>query len=254
MNLFDLKDKNALIIGGAGGIGKGMAMGLAKAGATTILSSRKQSSLDLAAKEITNKTNSKSLGISADITSIYAINELVNKVIDQVEHIDILINAAGVNVRKGCLEFEEKDWDLVQNVQLKYVYFMCQSVAKHMVEKGIKGKLINIASISSSIALKNMISYCAAKGAIVQMTKAFALELAPYGICANAIAPGYTSTEMTKPLFDNPKRVEEMLLRIPQKRFADPEDYEGIAVYLASESSNYLTGQLITVDGGWIAS
>jgi NAD(P)-dependent dehydrogenase (short-subunit alcohol dehydrogenase family) len=254
MELFQLEGKNALIIGGAGGIGKGMAMGLAKAGATTILSSRNQASLDKAAKEISEATKSKSFGISADITTVENVSNLVNRVVSEFGHIDILINAAGVNVRKGCLDFEEKDWDLVQDVQLKYVFFMCQAVAKHMIEKGIKGKLINIASISSTIALKNMISYCTAKGGIVQMTKAFALELAPYGICVNAMAPGYTSTEMTKPLFSDPVKVEEMLYRIPQKRFAEPEDYEGIAVYLASECSNYLTGQLITIDGGWIAS
>ena len=252
--MFSLSGKNALVVGGSRGIGKGMALGLAKAGASVILISRKQEDLDVAAKEISEISGSKAIGIAADISSLDGINSLVQKTISQVGHIDILINSAGVNVRKSCLELTEEDWDLVQNVQLKYVFFMCQAVAKHMVENEIHGKIINIASISSVIALKNMISYCTAKGGLVQLTKALALELAPYGICANAMAPGYTSTEMTKPIFSDPVRVQEMMPRLPMKRFGEPDDYEGIAIYLASAYSNYLTGQLIAVDGGWLAS
>lgn len=253
-NMFSLKGKNAIIIGGSKGIGKGMAAGLARAGATVILVSRNQADLDAAVEEISEKTNAKAVGISADITSLEAINRLMDKVVGEFEHIDILVNCAGVNVRKGCLDFLEEEWDKVQNVQLKYVFFMCQAVAKHMVGKGIKGKIINTASISSVIGLPNMISYCAAKGGIVQMTKAFAAELAPYGICVNAMAPGYTSTEMTRAIFTDEKRVSELLSRIPQKRFGVPEDYAAIAVYLTSAGSDYLTGQLISVDGGWLAS
>ena len=252
--MFSLSGKNALVIGGSRGIGKGMALGLAKAGASVILVSRKQEDLDVASKEIYDISGSKTLGIATDISSLDGINSLVQKTILQVGHIDILINSAGVNVRKSCLEFTEDDWDSVQNVQLKYVFFMCQAVAKHMVGNGIHGKIINIASISSVIALNNMIAYCTAKGGIVQMTRSLALELAPYNICANAMAPGYTATEMTKPIFSDPVRVQEMMPRLPMKRFGEPEDYEGIAVYLASSCSNYLTGQLITIDGGWLAS
>jgi NAD(P)-dependent dehydrogenase (short-subunit alcohol dehydrogenase family) len=254
MKMFSLKGKNAVVIGGSKGIGKGMATGLAQAGASVVLVSRNQGDLDAAAKEISEQTNSNAIGISVDITSLKSINALVDRVVGEFGHIDILINCAGVNVRKGCLDFLEEDWDLVQNVQLKYVFFMCQAVAKHMVAKGIKGKIINTASISSVIGLPNMISYCAAKGGIVQMTKAFALELAPYGICVNAMAPGYTATEMTKSIFSDEKRVAQMLPRIPQKRFGVPEDYAAIAVYLASTGSDYLTGQLISIDGGWLAS
>ena len=254
MNLFSLKGKNALIIGGSKGIGKGMATGLAEAGATVVLSSRTQADLDAAAREITDATGSKALGIAADISSLPAIKDLVAKTTAAVGQIDILINSAGVNVRKGCLEFTEEDWDTVQNVQLKYVFFMCQTVAKHMKEKGVKGKIINLASISSVIGLRNMVSYCTAKGGIVQMTRAMAIELATDGICVNCMAPGYTATEMTKPLFSDPAKVEDMMRRIPVKRFGVPEDYAGIAVYLGSSASDYLTGQLITVDGGWLAS
>lgn len=251
--MFSLKGKTAIVIGGSKGIGKGMAEGLAAAGATVVICSRKQGDLDLAAADITEKTGSEVVGIATDITSVKACEDLVAEVDRRYGHIDILVNAAGVNARKSVLEFTEEDWDKVQNVQLKYVFFMGQAVAKHMVEKGIRGKIINTASISSVIGLKNMISYCAAKGGIVQMTKGMAVELAPYGICVNAMAPGYTSTEMTAPLFSNPERVAEMMTRIPQKRFGVPEDYAGIVVYLASPAADYITGQLVTVDGGWLA-
>jgi len=254
MELFSLKGKTAIVVGGSKGIGKGMALGLAQAGATVVLNSRNQAQLDTAAEEITKKTGAVSIGIAGNVTSLETVHSIVKQVANRFGHIDILVNAAGVNVRKSCLDFEEEDWDRVQNVQLKAVFFMCQAVARHMVENKIKGKLINTASISSVIALKNMVSYCAAKGGLVQMTKALALELAPYGICVNAMAPGYTSTEMTRPLFSDPVKVAEMMSRIPQKRFGEVEDYAGIAVYLASSASDYMTGQLVTVDGGWLAS
>lgn len=254
MELFSLKGKNAIIIGGSRGIGKGIAKGLAEAGACVVLVSRKQADVSDAAHEIAEATGARALGIAKDISSVEAIYSLVDQVADELEHIDILVNAAGVNVRKGCLDYEEQDWDLVQNVQLKSVFFMCQAVARHMVQKGIKGKLINVGSITATIALKNMVSYCAAKGGSAQVTKVFALELAPYGICANMLVPGYTSTEMTKPLFSDPEKVAEMMARIPQKRFGLPEDYAGLAVYLASAASDYMTGQIVSVDGGWLAS
>ena len=254
MELFSLAGKNAIVVGGSKGIGKSMALGLAKAGASVVITSRSQADLDEAAKEITDLTNAKVVGIAGDITNIVGIQAMVKNAIEQVGNIDILVNSAGVNVRKGCLEFTEEDWDIVQNVQLKSVFFTCQAVAAHMVEKGIRGSIINLASVSSTLGIKNMISYCAAKGGITQLTRALAVELAPYGIRANAMAPGYTATEMTRPVFEDKVRVAELMTRIPLKRFGETSDYEGIAVYLASEASSYHTGQLITLDGGWIAS
>lgn len=252
--MFSLEGKTAIVVGGSKGIGKGMAEGLAQAGATVVLVSRKQADLDAAALDITAKTGSTAVGIAKDITSVEACYSLVDEVAERFGHIDILINCAGVNARSSVLEFTEEEWDKVQNVQLKYVFFMGQAVARHMAAKGIKGKIINTASISSVIGLRNMISYCAAKGGIVQLTKGMALELASYGIKVNCMAPGYTHTEMTEPLFSNPQKVEEMMSRIPQKRFGFPEDYAGIAVYLASDASDYVTGQLVVVDGGWLGA
>lgn len=252
MNM-SLKGKTAVVVGGSKGLGFGMATGLAEADANVVLVSRNQGQLDDAAARISESTgNENVVGISADITSLDNINTLVEKVCERFGQIDILINGAGVNKRFSALEFTEADWDAVQDTQLKYVFFMCQAVAKQMIEKGIKGKIINIASLTSTLGLPNMISYCAAKGAIVQITKAMANEWAQYGINVNAIGPGYYLTEMTAPLFADEKRKAELFGRIPQKRFGDPSDLAGAAVYLASEASDYVTGQVLYVDGGFL--
>lgn len=250
---FSLKGKTAIVVGGGTGLGFGMATGLAQAGANVVLVSRRQNVIDESAAKIAEATgNANVVGISADITSIENINILVQKVCDKFGQVDILINGAGVNKRFSALEFTEADWDVVQNTQLKYVFFLCQAVAKQMVEKGIQGKIINIASLTSELGLPNMISYCAAKGAIVQITKAMANEWAQYGINVNAIGPGYYKTEMTAPLFKDEKRVAELFSRIPMKKFGLPSDLAGTAVFLASEASDYVTGQVIYVDGGFL--
>lgn len=251
--MFELKGKTAVVIGGSKGLGFGMATGLAEAGADVVLTSRKQNELDAAAEKICQNTGGNVVGISADITSMEGINQLIAKIEEKFGHIDILLNGAGVNVRKPVLEFEESDWDKVQDVQLKYVFFMCQAVAKHMIKNNIKGKIINIASLTSQLGLPNMVSYCAAKGAIVQITKAMANELAAYGINVNAIGPGYYETEMTKPIFENVEYANKLLSRIPKNRFGLPADLAGTAVFLASSASDYVTGQVVYVDGGFLS-
>lgn len=253
MELFSLKGKTALIIGGSKGLGKGMATGLACAGANIVLCSRKQSDLNAAADEIHAKIGAKAIGIAADIKSVDAINRLFDDAEEAFGQVDILINAAGLNLRGPALEFTEEQWDEVQDVQMKYVFFACQAAAKRMIAAGNRGKIINIASLTSQLGLKNMISYCCAKGGVVQMTKALANEWAPYGINVNAIGPGYYETEMTKPLFENKEYLQGLLARIPMDRTGLPEDLMGTAVFLASGASDYITGQVIYVDGGWLA-
>lgn len=254
MNLFDLTGKNAIVIGGSRGLGYGMATGLSLAGARVLLVSRNSKALEAAQKEMHKQTGGEVLTRVLDICSVEGIRQFVAESAGRLGQIDILINSAGLNIRKTALDFEEEDWDRVQNVQLKYVFFMAQAVARQMVEKQIPGKIINIASLNSVLGLKNMVSYCAAKGGISQMTKAMANELAPHGICVNAIGPGYFETEMTKPLFQKPEYVKMFRERIPMNRTGLPEDLMGAAVFLASSASNYMTGQILYVDGGWLVN
>ena len=252
MELFSLVGKVAVVVGGSRGLGKGIATGFAKAGAAVVLASRNQEELDIAAKDIRNRTKADVIGIVLDISSTESIQQFVEKVTTEKGCIDILVNSAGLNIRKKALDFTENDWDNVMNIQLKYVFFMNQAVARHMIAKEIKGKIINVASLTSVLGLKNMIAYCCAKGGIVQMTKALANEWAEFGINVNAIGPGYYETEMTKPLLDNPQVKEAMIEKIPQKRLGLPEDLVGTALLLASDASTYITGQVIYVDGGWL--
>lgn len=252
MELFSLKGKNALVIGGSKGLGKGIASGLAAAGANVVISSRNQKDIDAAVADINAFGHGEATGIPVDICFIDNIRQYVNSCVKRLGHIDILVNCAGVNVRKPALQFSEEDWDIVTNTNLKYVFFMCQAVAQHMVDKNIKGKIINIASLTSILGLKNMVAYCASKGGIVQMTKALANELSLSGICVNAIGPGYYETEMTKPLFQDPAMIKRFEERIPMQRTGLPEDLQGAAVFLASSLSDYMTGQVLYIDGGWL--
>jgi len=254
MELFSLKGKTAIVIGGGKGLCRAMATGLSEAGADVVISSRKQDELDIAAKEIADITGGVVKGIAADITSSVSCLELVEKVAAEFGHIDILLNGAGINVRKPFLEYEEADWDKVMDVQVKYVVFLSQAVARHMIANNIKGKIINIASLNSELGLKNMVAYVAAKGGIRQVTKAMANELAEYGISVNAIGPGYFETEMTKPIFANPDNIRKFKDRIPFGRTGFPEDLIGTAIFLASTASDYVVGQTIYVDGGYLIS
>ena len=165
--------------------------------------------------------------------------------------VDIVVNSAGINIRKPALDFELNDWDKVTDTQQKYVFFTCKEVGRYMVDHGIKGRIINMASLSSMLGLKNMVAYCASKGAIAQITKALANEWAPYGITVNAIAPGYFLTDMTKPLLSDPEIAMQYEKRIPVGRLGTPEDLMSTVIYLACDASAYVTGQIIYVDGGW---
>lgn len=252
MDLFSLKGKTAIVIGGSKGLSKGMATGFSQAGANVVIVSRKQNELDEAAADIASKTGGVVKGVAADITSVEACQNLVDKVAAEFGQVDILLNGAGLNIRKPITEYMEEDWDKVLDVQLKYVFFMGQAVAKQMIEKNIKGKIINICSLNSELGLKNMVAYVAAKGGIRQMTKAMAHELAQYGISVNAIGPGYFATEMTKPIFENPDNIRRFKERIPFGRTGVPEDLIGTAIFLASPASDYIVGQTIYVDGGYL--
>ena len=250
--LFNLEGKTAIITGGSRGLGKAMAQALSESGAKVAIISRTESELEKTAAEINNAG-----GIcrykAIDILDRTKFQEFVDELYHSNGSIDILINAAGINKRYPFLEFPESEWDQVLNTNLKSVYQVTQIVIPYML-KNDYGKIINIASLSSEIGLPNMAAYVASKGAISQLTKALAVEFAESGINVNAIGPGYFKTDLTIPLLKDKEKVAWMKSRIPLKRIGEPEDLKGAAVFLASNASDYITGQTINVDGGWLIS
>jgi len=247
-----LDGKVAVVIGGSKGLGYGIAQGFAAEGATVVLASRGMEELQKKADEINAGKAGRAIPIKVDITSVQAIRDFVQEAVKQAGRIDILVNSAGINIRKYAIDFEENDWDAVMNVQSKYVFFMCQTVARYWVDKGIKGRIINMASLTTFSGFKRMVAYGCAKAGIAQITKSLANEWAQYGINVNALAPGYYLTEMTKPLFSDPEIVKSYLEKIPKGRMGEPGDLAGAAVLLAGPGGEYITGITLPVDGGWL--
>lgn len=251
--LFSLKGKVSLITGGARGLGFGIAKALAQAGSEVVIVARTGSELSRAEEEIRKITEREVLAIEGDVSQVQDLHRIVESSLKSFGAIDILVNNAGVNVRKPFVEMSPEDFDLVMGINLRGAYFLTQKVVEHMIQRGQGGKVINIASLSSQIGIPNISVYGASKGGIYSLTKALAIELAPHGIKVNAIAPGYFRTDLTEPLFQDPARSRWIHSRIPLGRPGSPDDLGGVAVFLASRASDYLTGAVIFVDGGWMA-
>jgi 2-deoxy-D-gluconate 3-dehydrogenase len=248
-NAFDLTGKTAIVTGSCKGLGRGMAVGLAGAGADVALVDRDEAT-DTA--KIIESMGRKALTISADLMSIERIPSIVQDTVAAFGKIDILINNAGTIRRTPAIDFSEKDWDDIMAVNAKTVFFFSQAVARDMVKRKY-GKIINIASLLSFQGGILVPSYAASKGAVAQVTKALANEWASLGININAIAPGYMATDNTKALREDPVRSKAILDRIPAGRWGTPGDLAGVAVFLASLASDYVNGHVLVVDGGWLA-
>lgn len=250
MNLFSLENKVAIVTGGNKGLGRGIAVALAKAGANIVVVSR--SDADEVAQDI-KKTGRKFLYIKADLTQMEPIETIVAETIKTFGKIDILVNNAGMIRRDDSLVFSEKDWDDVMNVNSKMVFFLSQAVANQFVKQGTGGKIINTASMLSYQGGIRVPSYTASKSAVKGLTMLMANEWAKYGVNVNAVAPGYMATDNTAALRADEKRNREIIDRIPAGRWGEPEDLGGTFVYLASKASDYVNGFTIAVDGGWLS-
>ena len=249
LDKFNLAGKVAIVTGASRGLGAGMAIGLAEAGADLVVvasSARLQETVDKI-----KALGRRCLGIQADLADTKIIPQIVDATLKEYGRIDILINCAGIIRRAPAIEFSEKDWDDVIQINQKATFFLCQAAAKEMVKQK-KGKIINIASLLSFQGGIIVPSYTASKSAVAGLTKALANEWAPLGINVNAIAPGYMATEMTEALQKSADRAPAILARIPAGRWGTPEDMKGLAVFLASDAAEYLQGQVIAVDGGWL--
>ncbi|VXB40701.1 2-dehydro-3-deoxy-D-gluconate 5-dehydrogenase KduD [Brevundimonas sp. G8] len=249
-NPFDLTGKVALVTGGNVGLGQGIALALAEAGAD-IVSVALSDSDDTVAK--VQALGRRAHAISADLTSIEPVERVVQEALAAMGRIDILVNNAGLIRRADAVDFTEADWDLVMNINLKTVFFMSQAVARLFIKQGDGGKIINIASMLSFQGGIRVPSYTASKSGVAGLTKLMANEWAPHRITANAIAPGYFATANTQALREDPVRSAEILGRIPAGRWGEPSDLGGAAVFLASRASDYVQGAILPVDGGWQA-
>lgn len=250
-NLFSLEGKTAVLTGGSGDLGIAMAETLTKAGASVVLASIDTQELEKA-KLYLVKTTKNVLTVTMDVTDQKQVKRLAKKTVDQFGSLDILITAAGIQIRKPALEFTQEDWQKVLNVNLTGSFLCAQEAAKYMIAQK-SGKIIFISSLTAEIGIPNMIAYVASRGGIKQMSKALAVEWAPYGVQVNCIGPGRFYTRMTKDVFDDPKTRESFLRLIPMNRPGVPSDLAGTVLFLASPASDYITGQSIYVDGGWLA-
>lgn len=252
--IFDLTGKTALVTGAGRGIGRTLANGLVEFGCDLIVFDKDETHQKEVIEEVQEK-GKKCLFLTADVSNPESLNEAVEKAVSHFGKIDILINNAGLNLRKPALDYTEKEWDLILDTNLKGVFFTTQAVGKIMVKRK-EGKIINIASVMGLVgspSYQTVVPYCASKGGVVQLTKAFALEWAPYNIYVNAIAPGYVKTAIVQPILDDKAKYEAVVSRIPMGRFAKIEELIGPTVFLASEASNYVTGHILCIDGGWLA-
>ncbi len=250
LDAFRLDGKVALVTGASRGLGQGIALGLAQAGADIAGVSR--GTAEETAAEV-QKLGRRYFHLSCDLglATVADLDELVNQTVANLGRIDILVNAAGINLRRPSLEFSEADWDLVMQVDLKSVMFLSQAAAKRFAAQG-GGKIINIASALSFQGGYIIPAYTAAKHAVLGITRSLANEFAALHINVNAIAPGYMETDMTAALIADPSRGPAITQRIPAGYWGKPQDLQGAAVFLASEASNYCHGSVVVVDGGWL--
>jgi 2-deoxy-D-gluconate 3-dehydrogenase len=251
LDQFKLDGKVALVTGGCTGLGEGMAIGLAEAGADVVTTYH--TTAPDALRRRLDDLGRRFEAVQADLARPETMGDLADQAREAMGRIDILVNNAGIIRRAELLEFPEADWDEVMNVNLKSLFLLSQSVARPMVEDGLGGKIINIASMLSYQGGIRVPSYTASKHGVMGLTKIMANELAGKGINVNAIAPGYMATENTRALREDAKRNAEILARIPTGRWGTPEDLQGAVVFLASRASDYLQGETLAVDGGWLS-
>ena len=251
---FDLTGKVALVTGANTGIGQGIAVALAKAGADVAVVARREPS---ETKAMVEAEGVRAHVVMADLSSIEPCERIVSDIVRTLGKIDILVNNAGIIRREDALDFSEEDWDAVMDVNLKVLFFLSQAVARHMTDwsapNGARGKIVHIASMLTFQGGIRVPSYTASKSGVGGLTKLMANEWASKGINVNAIAPGYIATNNTKALQADEMRNRQILERIPEDRWGEPSDIGGAAVFLASSAADYVQGHILAVDGGWLA-
>lgn len=251
LNQFNMEGKVAIVTGSSTGLGQGMALGLAEAGAD--IAGVYHPSDPPTNQEVFKNMGRRFQGIQADLSNISSIGDIIDQTIETFGKIDILVNCAGIIRRSPSVDFTEKDWDDVMNVNLKSLFFLSQAAARQFMKQESGGKIVNIASMLSFQGGIMVPSYTASKSGVMGLTRLLACEWAPHNINVNAIAPGYMATRNTQPIQDDPDRNKQILERIPAGRWGSPDDLQGVVVFLASDASRYIHGYTVAVDGGWLA-
>ncbi len=248
MNLsFRLDGKVALVTGASRGLGAGIATGLLEAGATVVGTSREATSAKRLAEQL------GSAPIVMDVTDVSSVRGGIDRVASEYGRLDVLVNNAGLNVPQSVFEVDESSWDSVTNTNLKGTFFAAQAAARHMVEQGEGGRIVNVASQAGVVGIEERSAYGASKGGVLTLTKILAIELAQYEITVNAVAPTFVATELTRSTLEDPTWRERILSRIPLGRVGEVEDVAAATVYLASPAAAMVTGHTLLVDGGWTA-
>jgi NAD(P)-dependent dehydrogenase (short-subunit alcohol dehydrogenase family) len=249
---FDLSGKCAVVIGGTSGLGKAIALGIAEAGADVVAASRRQEETDLVAAEIEG-LGRRSLRATVDVRDRSSIELLQRKVLDSFRKVDILVNAAGITHKTPTLECSEEEWTSILDINLNGIWRACQIFGKTMVGQGF-GKILNIASLSTFVGFNQVAAYGVSKAGVGALTKTLAIELAPHNICVNAIAPGIFPTALNGELILHTERGRELKMRTPMKRFGEMDELAGGAIYLVSDAASFVTGEILVIDGGFLAS
>jgi gluconate 5-dehydrogenase len=248
-NKFDLKGKVALVVGGHGGIGKAIALGLADAGADVVVASRNLEALNAVVQEIKGK-GKKSLAVTVDVVNDKSAAAMVETIMKSFPRLDILVNAAGLAIRKPAETFPIDDWQRVMDINTRGTFLCCQAAGRVMIKQK-SGKIINISSVRGRYGLpSDYAAYCPSKGAVDTLTRTLACEWAKHNVLVNAVAPTIVETDLTKDALANPDYAKQMRSRIPMGRWAVPEDIVGPTIFFASDASNFVTGQILYVDGG----
>src|SRR5712664_273906 len=251
-NIFSLEGKTAVVIGGTSGIGRILSLGLADAGADVIASGRRQEHVDETATEIERRRR-QTLRLCSDVCSRASLEELRAASLQRFGKVDILINCAGIIKRVPTLTMPEEEWAEILNTNLTGTLRACQIFGKHMLERGY-GRIINIASLNTFVSLKEVTAYAASKAAVGALTKSMAVEWSSQGVTGNAIAPGVFRPAVNQKLLDESDRGKELLMRTPMGRFGKTVELVGSAIFLASDASAFVTGEILVVDGGFLAS
>jgi NAD(P)-dependent dehydrogenase (short-subunit alcohol dehydrogenase family) len=250
--LFSLEGKVAVVTGGTSGIGRALSLGLADAGADVIATARRKEQVDDTANEIEARGR-QTLRLASDVGDRSTLETLLAAVLERFSKVDILVNCAGMIKRTPTLDLPEAEWTNILNTNLTGTLRACQVFGRHMLERGY-GRIINIASLNSFVALSEVAAYAASKAGVASLTRSLAVEWSKKGVTVNAVAPGVFRTDLNAQLLDSTPRGQELLMRTPMGRFGKTEELVGAVVYLASDSASFVTGQILVVDGGFLAS